>query len=228
MTYLFLKHKIKKKYSGGIHMNIAIIGATGNAGSHILKEAQDRQIDATAIVRSPEKLPADVPYLQKDLYQLTKEDLAPFDVVIDAFNAPQGKEEMHKTSIDHLLSILHGTQTRLLVVGGASSLFLDEEKHTRMIDNVPENAPFYPTAYNMSQALLDLKNVKDVYWTYLSPAASFDPNGERTGDYQISDDRLLKNASGESYISMADYAIAMMDEAENNTHCQEHISVVSL
>ncbi|MGL9756907.1 NADH-flavin reductase [Enterococcus sp. DIV0181] len=123
-------------------MKIAIIGATGHAGSLILKEALARHLDVTAIVRNAKKLTVTVPFIEKDLYDLTTEDLAPFDVVVDAFNAPVGKEEMHQTSLAHLAKILANTSTRLLVVGGASSLFIDPEKTTRMIDQVPEDAPF--------------------------------------------------------------------------------------
>ena len=148
-------------------MKIAIIGATGHAGSFILDEALSRDLDVTAIVRHPEKLPSDVPFIQKDLFELTTTDLASFDVVVDAFNAPKGKEEMHQTSLSHLIEMLEGTDTRLIVVGGASSLFLDTEKTTRMIDQVPKNAPFYPTAFNMYEGLLKLKQSKNLHWTYL-------------------------------------------------------------
>ena len=66
-------------------MKIALIGATGHAGSFILDEALSRDLDVTAIVRHPEKLPSDVPFIQKDLFELTTTDLASFDVVVDAF-----------------------------------------------------------------------------------------------------------------------------------------------
>lgn len=209
-------------------MKLAIIGATGHAGSLILNEALERQIDVTAIVRNPDKLVVDVPYLQKDLYDLTKEDLSKFDLVIDAFRPPLGKEEMHQSSLQHLIDILSGTKTRLLVVGGASSLYLDDEKTKRMIDVSDPKAPYYPTAYNMYQAFLELPKAKNLYWGYLSPAANFVPNGQRTGNYQLSDNRLKKNAEGQSEISMADYAIAMIDEALNNQHANQHFSVVSV
>ncbi|WP_159721187.1 NAD(P)-dependent oxidoreductase [Enterococcus sp. CSURQ0835] len=209
-------------------MKIAIIGATGRAGSLILNEALERQVDVTAIVRRPEKLTVDVPYLKKDLFELTTADLKDFDVVIDAFNAPKGKEELHQTSLQHLIDILSGTKTRLLVVGGASSLYIDDDKTKRMIDVSDPKAPYYPTAYNMYRAFLELPRAKNLYWGYLSPAAFFNPDGKRTGEYQLSDDRLKKNSDGKSEISMADYAIAMVDEALHHQYDNQHISVVSL
>lgn len=194
-------------------MKIGIIGATGQVGSLLLAEAVKRQLDVTAIVRSPQKVTAAVPILAKDLFALTKEDLAPFDVVIDAFNAPKGHEELHETSLAHLTKLLQGTTTRLLVVGGASSLFVDEAKTKRMIDGVSSDAPFYPTAHHMVEAFLQLKATANLHWLYLSPAVYFYPHGAQTGHYQLGDDQLKENAAGKSEISMADYALAMLDLA---------------
>ncbi|MGL9748335.1 NAD(P)-dependent oxidoreductase [Enterococcus sp. DIV0170] len=206
-------------------MKIAIIGATGNAGSLILNEASSRDLAVTAIVRHPEKLKVKVPILVKDLFELTKKDVAFFDVVIDAFRPPNGQEELHQTSLKHLSTILQGTDTRLIVVGGASSLFIDE-KH-RMIDVSDPKAVYYPTAYNMYQAFMDLRAAQQLNWTYISPAANFVPNGARTGHYQISDDHLQKNDEGKSEISMADYAIAVIDEVIEPRHLNQHFSVYS-
>lgn len=206
-------------------MKVAIIGATGHAGSFILKEALHRNLAVTAIVRHPEKLKVDVPILVKDLFELTTKDMDYFDVVIDAFRPSVGKEELHQTSLRHLITILRGTETRLIVVGGTSSLFIDETH--RMIDVSDPNAIYYPTAYNMYQAFLDLKVVQQLNWTYLSPAANFIPDGPRTGHYQVGDDHLQKNAAGKSEISMADYAIAMIDEVIEPRHLNQHFSVYS-
>lgn len=204
-------------------MKLGIIGATGNAGSLILKEALDRDLAVTAIVRHPEKLTVTAPVLVKDLYELTQKDIEFFDVIIDAFRPAAGQEEMHQTSLKHLSKILKGTDTRLIVVGGASSLFIDDQK--RMIDVSDPSAPYYPTAYNMYQAFMDLKATQDVNWTYLSPAANFEPDGVRTGHYQVSDSSLGKNAAGKSEISMADYAIAIIDEVIEPRHLKQHFSV---
>lgn len=207
-------------------MKIAIIGATGHAGSHILKEALQRGANVTAIVRSPEKLSVKVPYLQKDLYDLTTADLQDFDVVVDAFNAPRGREEMHQTSVKHLTDILKGTKVHLIIVGGASSMYLDQSKTDRLIDRSPEDAPYYPTASNMAKSYFDLKKVTDVDWTYLSPAMGFFPDRERSGSYQLVDHLGITNSQGKSIIGMADYAIAVLDIAEGHQLIHGHQGVV--
>lgn len=206
-------------------MKVAIIGATGHAGSMILEEALDRGLAVTAIVRHPENLKVHVPILVKDLFELTKKDVEFFDVVIDAFRPPIGQEEMHQTSLKLLSNLLRGTDTRLIVVGGTSSLFSDETR--RMIDVSDSKAVYYPTAYNMYQAFLELKATQQLSWTYISPAANFVPDGLRTGKYQISDDHLKKNSQGKSEISMADYAIALIDEVIEPRHLNQHFSVYS-
>lgn len=195
-------------------MKIGIIGATGHVGSHLLKAALAENYDVTAIVRSPDKLSVSVPVIKKDLFDLTTADLNNFDVVIDAFNAPRGKEELHKSSLVHLANILSGTPVWLIVVGGASSLYLSAERTKRLLDTIPENSPIHPTAANMVQSLAALKEVPDVIWTYVSPAANFIYDAPYTGKYQINKDILQKDMAGKSEVSMADYAKGVMDLIE--------------
>ena len=85
---------------------------------------------------------------------------------------------------------------------------------------------FKPLAKNMSKALGELRNRNDVKWTYISPAGDFQADGERTGKYILGGEELTLNDKGESIISYADYAIAMVDEAVNGDHVQQRISVV--
>lgn len=205
-------------------MKIGIIGATGHVGSHLLKAALAENYDVTAIVRSPDKLSVSVPVIKKDLFDLTTADLNNFDVVIDAFNAPRGKEELHKSSLVHLANILSGTPVWLIVVGGASSLYLSAERTKRLLDTIPENSPIHPTAANMVQSLAALKEVPDVIWTYVSPAANFIYDAPYTGKYQINKDILQKDMAGKSEVSMADYAKGVMDLIETPQK-NVHISI---
>lgn len=209
-------------------MNIGIIGATGKAGHFLTKEARQRHHQVTAIVRSQSKLQHDgVSVLAKDLFDLTEADLAPFDVVIDAFGSPPGQEQLHQSSLLHLIKLFkHLPQVRLLVVGGAASLYTDASKHTRLLDTPDFPEAYKATASNMAKAFEVLKH-SDINWTYLSPSAFFDPDGPATGQYQLGDDVLLLNAEKQSYVSYADYAKAMLDEAESKTHVRKRFTVAS-
>ncbi|OUP11140.1 NAD(P)-dependent oxidoreductase [Collinsella sp. An2] len=209
-------------------MKIAVVCANGKAGRLIVKEAVERGHEVTAVVRGENKTVAQN-VLVKDLFDLTSDDLAGFDAVIDAFGAwtPETLPQ-HSTSLRHLCDILSGSDARLLVVGGAGSLYVNPE-HTVTVSEGPEFPDaFKPLAAAMAQALDELRKRADVRWTYLSPAADFQADGERTGAYILAGEELRVNDAGESIISYADYAIAMVDEAERTTdaHIQQRISVV--
>lgn len=207
-------------------MKIAVICANGKAGKLIVKEALDRNIDVTAVVRG-ENRSAATKVLKKDLFSLTAEDLKDFDAVIDAFGAwTEDTLPQHSTSLAHLCDILSGTDTRLLVVGGAGSLYVNPE-HTICVADRP-NFPdmFKPLAAAMAKALGELRARGDVKWTYISPAGDFQADGDRTGEYILGGEELTLNSKGESVISYADYAIAMIDEAVSGNHIQERIGVV--
>jgi len=209
-------------------MKIAVIGAAGKAGKVIVDEALSRGHEVTAIVRDAAKLAnPDVRVVQKDVFQLTSEDLAPFDVVVNAFGAPPGQEHLHVEAGKVLIEAVKGApNTRLFVVGGAGSLFIDEQKTTRLMDTPEFPSIYFATASNQGQNLSDLQAVQGIRWTFLSPAAFFNPEGKRTGAYKKGKDNLIVNSAGKSYISYADYAVAVLDELERPEHINERFTVI--
>ncbi|TDL75300.1 NAD(P)-dependent oxidoreductase [Rhodococcus qingshengii] len=208
-------------------MKIAIVGASGKAGSLILNEAGSRGHNVTAIVRNASKLQdKNIAVIEKNVFDLTSDDLSEFDVVINAFGAPLGEEQAHVDAGHSLIEALKGTSTRLLVVGGAGSLFVDENKTVRVIDTPEFPDMFKPTAQGQARNLQELQETSDLTWTFISPSAIFNPEGKRTGSYQAGKDHLLVNSKGESYISYADFAIAVADEVENTKHLNERFTVV--
>lgn len=207
-------------------MKLAVVCANGKAGQKIVKEAVERGLDVTAVVREENRTVAQK-VLQKDLFDLTRDDLSGFDVVVDAFGAwTEETLPQHSTSLQRLCDILSGTDTRLLVVGGAGSLYTNPE-HTACVAEGPGFPDaFKPLAAAMAKALGELRTRTDVKWTYISPAGDFQAEGARTGKYILGGEELTLNAKGESVISYADYAIAMVDEATQGNHIQQRISVV--
>ncbi|OMC82142.1 NAD(P)-dependent oxidoreductase [Viridibacillus sp. FSL H8-0123] len=209
-------------------MKIGIIGATGKAGNFILKEAVSRGHEVTAIVRSAAKIVAEnVAVIEKDIFSLTTEDVQKFDVIVNAFGAPAGEEHLHVEAGRKLIDILQdAASTKLFVVGGAGSLFVDPEKTVTVMSTPDFPAIYLPTAENQGKNLEDLK-ASSITWTFLSPSAFFDPEGPRTGQYIAGIDHLLANTKGASYVSYADYAIAVLDELENPKHVNERFTVAS-
>ena len=205
---------------------IAVVAANGKAGQLIVREAVERGNDVTAFVRSKNRTVAEN-VVVKDIMDLTPKDLVGFDAVVDAFGAwtPETLPQ-HSTTLAHLCDILSGTGTRLLVVGGAGSLYVNPE-HTMTVSETPDFPEmFKPLASAMAEALSELRERGDVRWTYISPASDFQAEGKRTGDYILAGEELTLNDRGESIISYADYAIAMVDEIESGDHIQQRISVV--
>ena len=207
-------------------MKIAVICANGKAGKLIVKEAAERGLDVTAVVRGENHTVA-TQVIKKDLFDLTTSDLEDFDVIIDAFGAWTPETlPLHSSSLKHLCDLTSGKNTRLLIVGGAGSLYVNAEHTAQVMDGPDFPDIFKPLASHMGKALEELRTRDGVKWTYVSPAGDFQAEGARTGDYILGGEELTLNSKGQSVISYADYAIAMVDEAVKGNHIQKRISVV--
>ncbi len=207
-------------------MKIAVVAANGRAAKKIVTEAVNRGVEVTAFGRHDNNTDAQN-YVKKDIFDITKADLKEFDAVVDAFGAwTEDTLPQHSTTLAHLCDAVAGTETRLLVVGGAGSLYVNPE-HTACVSDGPDFPDaFKPLAAAMAKALGELRNRNDVKWTYISPAGDFQADGERSGEYILAGEELKLNDKGESIISYADYAIAMVDEITSGSHIQQRISVV--
>ncbi|MCD7904097.1 MAG: NAD(P)H-binding protein [Clostridiales bacterium] len=207
-------------------MKTAVICANGKAGRLIAEEGLKRGLEVTAVVRGENKTAAEK-VIKKDLFDLTSADLEGFEAVVDAFGAwTEDTLPLHSASLKHLCDILSGSKTRLLVVGGAGSLYVNSE-HTVCISDEPDFPDiFKPLAAAMAKALMELRERKDVRRTYVSPAADFQAEGEKTSEYILGGEELTLKSKGESITSYADYAVAMIDEIIKGGHIGERISVV--
>lgn len=208
-------------------MKIAVVAANGRVSQKVIKEALGRGFSVKAFGRDAENKTDATDYVQKDIMDLTKEDLAGFDAVVDGFGAWKDEDQpMHIKTSQHLCDVLSGTDTRLLIVGGAGSLYVNPEHTVQVKDGADFPEIFMPLANAMGEELDELRKRDDVNWTFISPAGDFQADGERTGKYILAGEELTLNSKGESIISYADYAIAMVDEIESGNHIKERISVV--
>lgn len=208
-------------------MKIGIIGASGKSGTFLTREALRQGYEVTAIVRDAKKVAGEgVAVIERDIMAITAADVKGLSAVIDAFRAPPGGEEQHVTSLAHLIGVFEQLpDVRLMVVGGAGSLYTDAGKKTLLMNSPGFPPAHLPTASRMGKAFEALKASK-ANWTYLSPAAFYDPDGKRTGAYALGGDVISVNKAGESYVSYADYAIAMIDEIKNRAYLRKRFSVV--
>lgn len=205
---------------------IAVVAANGRVANKVIDEALSRGFEVTAYGRKDNNTQA-TKYVKKDVFDLTKENLTGFDAVVDAVGT-WTLETLHVVpqAAAYLANLLQETDTRLVVVGGAGSLYVNKE-HTSTLElqpNFPEAYKAVSAAHGSALAILRANN--NVKWTYISPAADFQADGERTGKYIIGGEELMLNSRNESVISYADYAIALVDEIENGNHIGQRISVV--
>ena len=199
--------------------HIALIGASGSAGSRILRELTDRGHRVTAIARHPERI-AELPGVTavkgdaQDLQGLTSA-LRGHDAVVSAVNFTSS--EPH-TLIE---AVRASGVKRYLVVGGAGSLEVAPGQRVIDLHDFPE--AYKAEASGGAAFLEQLRQVTELEWTFLSPSAEFVP-GERTGQFRVGKDALLSNAQG-SRISFEDYAVALVDEIEHPAHVRQRFTV---
>ena len=199
---------------------IAIIGATGRAGSQLLEEALRRGHSVTAIARDTSKLGERAGVVSKNVDVLDAQALqaavAGHDVVISA---------AHFATIPASAVIGPVKQAgvkRLLVVGGAGSLLVPDG--SRVIDAANFPAEYKAEASAGAQFLEVLRQEQELDWSFLSPSALF-VEGERRGTFRLGKEHLLVDGEGQSQISFADFAIALLDEVEKPAHSRQRFTV---
>ena len=211
-------------------MKIALIGATGFFGSAILKEALDRGHEVTAIVRHPETLlpHAKLRPQKGDVYNTDEVArlVAGHHAAISAFNPGWSNPDIYKQQVKGTEAIIRGVKQaglkRLLFVGGAGSL--EYKPGVQGVDTPEFPKDWKQGALAAREALNMLRKETGLDWSFLSPSADLSP-GQRTGTFRLGKDQLLKDAKGESRISVEDYAMAMIDEVEKPTHIRQCFTV---
>lgn len=207
-------------------MNVVLYGSTGKAGSRILMELVSRGHRVTAIARNPARLQGitGISTKKDDLSDTSKvaEAIEGADAVISAYGPPPDNTEEIVDVTQRLVdAVKQAGRPRLLVVGGAGGL--NVAPGVSLLDSGYLPDAYKPIAKSHVRALNVLR-ASDIDWTYLAPAAYFEP-GERTGKFRLGKDELIANEKQESRISMEDYAIALVNELEKPEHRQRRFSV---
>lgn len=213
--------------------NVLLIGATGYVGKALLNELVSRGHQVTAIVRSEGKLQADgVEIVVGDATDAST--VAQYaqgkDAVISAYNPGWANARIYEETLENYPKIVEGTRQsgvkRLLIVGGAGTLFV--APGVRLLDTGTLPEEWLPGVRGLGEFYLNyLTKVDDLDWVFLSPAANLGnlQPGTRTGKYRVGKDDLLVDEKGDSFISVEDYAVAMIDELETPKHHSERFTV---
>jgi len=224
--------------AGSDSLKILVYGATGKIGRHVVDEALNRGHSVTAVSRDPSRITQihdNLSAVQGDI--LDSESVASLlidqDVVIISVRGIVGKSKdpndaIQRIAVERVVNVLRDSgddAPRLIHVGGSGSL--EVEPGVLYADKLPK--VFLPKSLEMEiagqvLALEYLRTVTDVGWSYATPAKNF-TNGKRTGTFRPGGNQLLEDSRGKSRISRADFAVALIDEAENAEHVQQRFSV---
>jgi uncharacterized protein len=212
-------------------LTIVIYGGTGHIGQRIVHEALNRGHTVTVVVRNPSEMREQSPRLHViqgdvlDSAQVTR-DITGAEVVICAvsFRKPTPDFGAYRRAAESLVAAMRALgprSPRLIVVGGAGSL--RNSQGVLVLDTLPK-ARRGGEILAQKEVLDYYRTVTDVPWTYFSPALVIAP-GARTGKFRLGSDQLVTNAAGQSRISMEDYAVAVIDEAEKPAHLHQRFTI---
>ena len=211
---------------------IILIGASGYVGSAIMKEALNRGMQVTAIVRHPEKITikdANLTVKKGDVTDIDK--IARLskgaDVIVSAYNPGWTNPAIYEETLKNYPLILKAVKQagikRLLCVGGAGTLFC--APGLRVVDSGAIPAEIMGGVKSLGEFYLNtLCNEKEIDWVFFSPAGTLEP-GRRTGKFRLGKDNLIVDENGNSHISVEDYAVAMVNEMEQANHHQERFTI---
>ncbi|MBQ9417816.1 MAG: NAD(P)H-binding protein [Bacteroidales bacterium] len=214
--------------------NVLLIGATGFVGTAILNELVARGHKVTAIVRSMESVKVNNPQIEYVVADATNPaELAALakgkDAVISAYNPGWGNPRQYEETLENYPKIVEGAKQsgvrRLLIVGGAGTLFV--KPGVRLIDTGTLPAEWLPGVKSLGEFYLNTLMKEDgIDWIFFSPAGNLGnmTTGVRTGKYRLGKDDMLFDDKGESFISVEDYAVAMVDELEQENHHKERFT----
>lgn len=214
---------------------VVLIGATGYVGSAILNELLDRGHHVTAVVRDASRMKVNSSQLETK--EVDVEDVSAMievlkgkDAVISAYNPGWSNPNMYEDTLRVYPKILDEVKAsgvkRLQIVGGAGSLFV--KPGLRLVDTGTLPEAWLPGVTSMAKFFLEtLVKEKELDWVFFSPAANLGnlTAGVRTGKFRLGKDDLIVDEKGESFISVEDYAMAMVDELEQESHHRERFTI---
>lgn len=207
-------------------MNILVIGANGKAGHRIVEKALKAGHQVTGLVRREGAIEG-IPTIVKDALQLTKQELTQFDVVVNATSAFT-PDTYHLPADLTLLLVksLANTNTRLIAIGGAGSLYVDEDHTVQLNDTSEFPKEFLARSKTHGKSDDILRKFSNVDWTMFTPPPILDAEGPESNDYVLGNENVILNKEGKPYISYATFAQILVDEINNHKFGRQRFTAV--
>lgn len=210
-------------------MKAAVIGANGNLGTRVTRQALDRGFAVKGFIYDGETPDERAEVVKKSLFDIEKADIADCDVMISAYGSGfKADPALNRKAFLKYIELNDGSDRHLVAIGGAGSLYTDE-KHTMYCYEKPGYPDFMRgISENIKLGIDELKKTENLNWTVVCPSSFFDAEGPLTGNYEIGTrGHLLFNEKGESRVTYEDLAKAMLDIAEDNTYRKCQITVLT-
>lgn len=207
-------------------MNILVIGANGKAGHRIVEKALKAGHQVTGLVRREGAIEG-IPTIVKDALQLTKQELTQFDVVVNATSAFTPDTYHLPADLTLLLvKALANTNTRLIAIGGAGSLYVDEDHTVQLNDTLEFPKEFLARSKTHDKSDDILRKFSNVDWTMFTPPPILDAEGPESNDYVLGNENVILNKEGKPYISYATFAQILVDEINNHKFGRQRFTAV--
>lgn len=210
-------------------MKIAVVGANGNLGTRVTKQALDRGFAVKGFIYNGETPDERAEIVVKSLFDVTEADIEDCDVMISAYGSGfHADPALNHEAFLKYIELNRGKERHLIAIGGAGSLFTDES-HTKYCYETPEHPEFLKEiSKNIKLGIDELKKTDHMNWTVVCPSSFFDPEGPLTGNYEVgTEGHLIYNAAGESRVTYDDLAKAMIDIAEADSYNCMQITVLT-
>lgn len=205
-------------------MKIGVIGANGNLGCKLVKQAIERGIEVKGFVYDN-----DDRYINKSLFDLSKSDIEDIDVLISAFGSGFKVDPIvNKDAFIKYIELLENSNKKLITIAGAGSLYCDRS-HTLYEYQSDSHPPkLKDISKNIRLGINEIERNKSFSWVVVCPSRVFDLNGEYTKDYLVGvDNEIIYNEDDNSYVSYDDLACAMLDVASNDLYNHQVITIAS-
>lgn len=214
---------------GANDMKIGIIGANGNLGSYLVKQALDLDMAVKAFVRKGVCSDSRVESVEKSLFDMKKEDIQDLDVLISTFGSGfTADPSINKDAFIKYIELLENSKTKFIVIAGAGSLYTDATHAVYEYETENHPLKLKEISKNIRLGIDEIEKNKSFSWTIVCPSRKFDLKGKYSGEYIIGlDGEIIYNEDQQSYVTYEDLAKAMLDIAINDLYPHQLVTIAS-